>query len=118
MCRLRAAQYAVQAGEIEQARHRLEALGDVADALGLERVDDPEERHGEGQPGGLRVAGRACRAQEKRPPHDVEEQQPGQQVHEEVEHVVALHVVTAERVVERERETREGAVPQARRTVV
>ena len=102
--RVDAADGAVQGQQEEQTHQQLGALDDVRDALRLQRVHRPEQRHRHREPRCLvAVASSQARGQE-RSPDDAEEQERTQQVYGQVEGVVAPDVEPSECVVDRQRE--------------
>ena len=85
----RTTQYSVQ---VEEPHERLGPLDDVGDALGLQRVDDPDQRRRQREQ--RRVAARYL-AELRQPDHatnDAEERQAGEQVHREVHQVISPDV--------------------------
>ena len=75
---------------------------EIGDALGLQRMDQPHQRHG--QPQSLRGIPKpsAKRGDLQRPPHDAGERQRRQHVNQEIDRMVTPHLQAADGVVERE----------------
>ena len=72
-------------------------------------MDRPEERYGQGEPGGVLPVAGPEPFQEERPPDDPEEEEPRQEMDDQVEEVVACGVEAADRVVKRQAVPDQGA---------
>ena len=110
---------AVQRQQQEQAAEALAALNDVGDGAGRQRVHDPDERDGERQRRRGVAEPRAQTIRRQRPADDAEEREPGRQVDQQVQRVIAGDVEPAKRMVEGEREVEDGTArrPRSRRRV-
>ena len=96
----------VEREQVEQPHHRLGPLRDVVDHLGLERVDQPEERDGRsGQPRAHRIVA----ARRQRPADDPEQHEGREHEHPEVPHPERGGGEAALRVAEGERQADERA---------
>ena len=93
----------VERQEIAEAHQGLRPLHDVADGLGLQRMNGPEEGDRQGQRQRLRAPLREC------PACDPKEKEPGQEVNRHVHRVIAPHLVAAEGVVHGQGELQERA---------
>ena len=104
-----AADDAVQRQKVEESHQRFGALDDVGDALGLQRVDHPDQCRCQCEPP-CRAAVRVLEARSRqRAVDDTAEHQRREHVHGQVERVVTPDVQATQRVVDRQREVRERA---------
>ena len=88
----------------EEAHHELGPLDDIRDALRLQRVDEPEDRHGRRQPrrvGSIRAREPRTR---QRPADDAEQHQASQDVQGDVHGVITPDVEATQSVVDSQRE--------------
>ena len=91
---------AVERGQIEKAHQRLDALHDVGDRTGLERVHDEDERDDQGERRRRRGETILQRRRQQRAPRDAEQQERGGQVNEEVGRVVPVERAARQRLVD------------------
>ena len=107
---LRTADNAVQGQQVKQAHHRFAPLDDVRHTLRLQRVYQPEQGDGEGDPLGRLAEPVRQTGQPQRSGHDAEQGQAGAKMNEQVDRVVARLVEFAHGVVQGQRRNHDRAV--------
>ena len=113
--RLRAPNHAIEREQEEQPHQQLGPLHDVGDALGLQRVHDPDQRRRERHPW-RRVAVPLTQAgTQQRAPYDPVQRQRRHDVDGQVEGVIAPDVQPAQRVVHGQGKVDDG--PRSHRAV-
>ena len=104
----------VERPETEQPHHRLASLDDVGHRLGLQRVQAPDERHGQRQRRRCRSKTFPEAGQQERSANDSKKAESGQQVNRQIREVIMESVQAAGRIVDRQRKVHHRPTVQER----
>ena len=93
----------IQRQQIKQSHQRLGPLHDIGDRFRLQRMHRPEQRGGASEDVRRRAPPLAERRLQESPAHNPVKGQAGQQVHQQIEEVIAARIHPAQGVVQRQR---------------
>jgi|GEM_PF-6287050 len=97
----------IQGEEVAQPHERFGALREIVHHLGLQRMDGPEHRHGQGQRPRGRLETLAQDGEQEGAPDEAKQGARREEMNREIKRVVTPHGRPAHRVVERESEVGE-----------
>ena len=104
MCRRAAAYGRIDRPEIEQSHHRLTSLDDIRHRLRLQRVQSPNQRHGQRQRRHRRGKTPSEAGQQEGPADNSKETEGGQQVDHQIRQVIMQGLDAAGGIIESQRE--------------
>ncbi len=107
-------QEAVECQQVEQSRQRFDPLDDIGHRLRLQRMQGPQQRGRQRQGEGIPREAPAQGGTPQGPPQDAEKRHAPEDVHQQVERVIAPDVRAAERKVDGKREIGDRAAGDRR----